>query len=289
MRPKVLAVGNFGEEKPRVTPERPSTNMTPFIIFLIVVTLGYLLYYVAMITIELSAKPKQEGEASENIPVGDGKSSGESDHAPAARIVTETNGSYDISEPEIAEAPEEPQPEAISESPAEIEEPAEAAAPTIAEQGSALPPSDEPGAPVAEPTPVNPEPSEAPEETPSEETVATPNEQETPAAEIEEPIDEAPQEALEVEDEDGEETPAEEESLPTDINTYFNARPDEPQFGVTQMFEPDPMAATLVNNVLTKLSVAPKAGLWQASQVMKELTSNLPESNIEHKDEIINL
>ncbi len=45
--------------------------MSPFLIFAIVLTIGYVLYYAALITMDLNAKPKSGANAEENIVVGD--------------------------------------------------------------------------------------------------------------------------------------------------------------------------------------------------------------------------
>lgn len=45
--------------------------MTPFLIFAIVLTIGYVLYYAAIITMDLHAKPKDGASVEENIVVGD--------------------------------------------------------------------------------------------------------------------------------------------------------------------------------------------------------------------------
>ena len=48
-------------------------TMSPFIIFAIVLTIAYVLYYATIITMDLNAKSKKEGELEENISAVDGK------------------------------------------------------------------------------------------------------------------------------------------------------------------------------------------------------------------------
>ena len=47
--------------------------MSPFIIFVIVLTIAYVLYYATIITIDLNAKSKKEGEHEETISASDTK------------------------------------------------------------------------------------------------------------------------------------------------------------------------------------------------------------------------
>lgn len=83
--------------------------MSTFIIFIIVLTLGYVLYYAAMITIDLTAKEKSEIVTEETIDADD-EDEEENEYAP--RNVSEdlANGGFSISEPDtsdVEEAPEE--------------------------------------------------------------------------------------------------------------------------------------------------------------------------------------
>lgn len=47
--------------------------MSPFIIFVIVLTIAYVLYYATIITMDLNAKSKKEGEHEETISASDTK------------------------------------------------------------------------------------------------------------------------------------------------------------------------------------------------------------------------
>ena len=91
--------------------------MSTFVIFVIVLTLGYMLYYAAMITIDLTAKQKSESATEETIDT-EGMSDADDDFTP--RNVTENieTGGFSFSSPrpvasvtdtetEIAEAEEE--------------------------------------------------------------------------------------------------------------------------------------------------------------------------------------
>lgn len=63
--------------------------MSPFIIFAIVLTIAYVLYYATIITMDLNAKSKKEGELEETISAVDGK---EIDEEYAPQTVVEKCG-----------------------------------------------------------------------------------------------------------------------------------------------------------------------------------------------------
>ena len=97
--------------------------MSGFVIFLIVLTIGYVLYYAAIITIDLTAKPKDDGKKEENLAMGDMtddmgfkpktvKESSDGGFSVSDDIPENTEGDEQNPEPapEIAEAEEEPEP-----------------------------------------------------------------------------------------------------------------------------------------------------------------------------------
>ena len=73
--------------------------MSPFIIYAIVLTIAYILYYATMITMDMHAKDKQESSQTENILMEEQHE--EDDTEPAPKVVTENmeTGSFDIGEP----------------------------------------------------------------------------------------------------------------------------------------------------------------------------------------------
>ena len=60
--------------------------MSPFIIFVIVLTIAYVLYYATIITMDLNAKSKKEGEHEETISASDTKEV-EEENAPQTVLV----------------------------------------------------------------------------------------------------------------------------------------------------------------------------------------------------------
>lgn len=98
--------------------------MSGFVIFLIVLTIGYVLYYAAIITIDLTAKPKDDGKKEETLAMGDMtdymgfkpksvKESTDGGFSVSDVIPENTEGDEQNTEPapEIAEAEEEPEPQ----------------------------------------------------------------------------------------------------------------------------------------------------------------------------------
>lgn len=86
--------------------------MSPFIIFAIVLTIAYVLYYATIITMDLNAKSKKEGELEETISAVDGKETDE-EYTPQTVVEnTETGGFSFLNAPENVEGnvPEEERP-----------------------------------------------------------------------------------------------------------------------------------------------------------------------------------
>ena len=83
--------------------------MSTFVIFIIVLTLGYVLYYAAMITFDLTAKKKSEAASEETIDA-DGEYDEEDEFAPRNVSENIASGGFSISDPDtsdVEEAPEE--------------------------------------------------------------------------------------------------------------------------------------------------------------------------------------
>lgn len=79
--------------------------MSTFIIFIIVLTLGYVLYYAAMITIDLTAKEKSETVTEETIDADD-EDEEENEYAPRNVSEDSANGGFSISEPDTSDVEE---------------------------------------------------------------------------------------------------------------------------------------------------------------------------------------
>lgn len=89
--------------------------MSPFLIFAIVLTIGYVLYYAAIITMDMNAKPKSGASAEENIVVGD-STDDQDEYKPKAVVENPETGGFNFLEeghalePEISEEIGEEQP-----------------------------------------------------------------------------------------------------------------------------------------------------------------------------------
>ena len=86
-----------------------ATAMSTFIIFIIVLTLGYMLYYAAMITIDMTAKEKSEAATEETIDA-DGEDDDDDEYAPRSVVEDSANGGFSISDSaifDIEDAPDE--------------------------------------------------------------------------------------------------------------------------------------------------------------------------------------
>ena len=71
--------------------------MSPFIIFAIVLTIAYVLYYATIITMDLNAKSKKEGEHEETISASDTKDAEE--YAPQTVLEDTKTGGFSFLEP----------------------------------------------------------------------------------------------------------------------------------------------------------------------------------------------
>ena len=81
--------------------------MSPFIIFVIVLTIAYVLYYATIITMDLNAKSRKEGEHEETISASDAKEA-EEEYAPQTVLEDTKTGGFSFIEPnETSENPVE--------------------------------------------------------------------------------------------------------------------------------------------------------------------------------------
>ena len=254
--------------------------MSTFVIFAIVLTLGYILYYAAMITIDMTARQKSDAATEETINT-DGFSDLDSDDDVVPRNVienTETGGfSFSSPEPVIAE------PVDIAE--ANEEEPLSTT--TVDEGETAIDEAtDEEGT----------EGADVPDDAPD-----VPGDDEQPVAE--EPLEDgvSAEETSELEDEEEpvpgieyyEEKPEDDtDKKDFDVNDAFDPDLLTPKYGVTELVEP-PVSdeaqekANMVNASL--LSIASKGNQMDSfdlTRVIREQRAG--QLNIETHDEVTN-
>lgn len=98
-------------------------EMSPFLIFAIVLTIGYVLYYAAIITMDLNAKPKSGVSAEENIVVGD-STDDQDEYKPKAVVENPETGGFNFLEEGHSLEPETPE-ETADEQPSPNEEDAD--------------------------------------------------------------------------------------------------------------------------------------------------------------------
>lgn len=76
--------------------------MSPFLIFVIVLTIGYILYYAALITMDLHAKPKAGADTEENIVIGD-YADDQDEYKPKAVVENPETGGFNFLEENMGE------------------------------------------------------------------------------------------------------------------------------------------------------------------------------------------
>ena len=251
--------------------------MSAFVIFVIVLTLGYILYYAALITIDMTAKQKSDAATEETIDA-DGYSEDDADDDVVPRNVienTETGGfSFSPSVPVIEEPAE------IDE--ADEEEPLSAQTEDV--DGNTVEDA------VEEDTA---EASEEPSDVPAEEEQET-NEQ---VSEEEAPVEEPSEQPMEEEPVSGIEYYQEKPEDDTDkndfdVNDAFDPDLMTPKYGVTELVEP-PVSdeaqekANMVNASL--LSIASKGNQMDSFDLTRVIREQRAEQlNIETHDEVTN-
>ena len=251
--------------------------MSAFVIFVIVLTLGYILYYAAMITIDMTAKQKSDAATEETIDA-DGYSEDDADDDVVPRNVienTETGGfSFSPSVPVIEEPAE------IDE--ADEEEPLSAQTEDV--DGNANEDaSEEDTAEASE------EPSDVPAEE-EQETDEQVSEEEAPVEEpSEQPTEEEPVSGIEYYQEKPEDDT---DKNDFDVNDAFDPDLMTPKYGVTELVEP-PVSdeaqekANMVNASL--LSIASKGNQMDSFDLTRVIREQRAEQlNIETHDEVTN-
>lgn len=251
--------------------------MSAFVIFVIVLTLGYILYYAALITIDMTAKQKSDAATEETIDA-DGYSEDDADDDVVPRNVienTETGGfSFSPSVPVIEEPAE------IDE--ADEEEPLSAQTEDV--DGNTVEDA------VEEDTA---EASEEPSDVPAEEEQETDeqvSEEEAPVEEpSEQPTEEEPVSGIEYYQEKPEDDT---DKNDFDVNDAFDPDLMTPKYGVTELVEP-PVSdeaqekANMVNASL--LSIASKGNQMDSFDLTRVIREQRAEQlNIETHDEVTN-
>ena len=251
--------------------------MSTFVIFVIVLTLGYILYYAALITIDMTAKQKSDAATEETIDA-DGYSEDDADDDVVPRNVienTETGGfSFSPSVPVIEEPAE------IDE--ADEEEPLSAQTEDV-DGNTVEDAAEEDTAEASE------EPSDVPAEE-EQETDEQVSEEEAPVEEpSEQPTEEEPVSGIEYYQEKPEDDTNKNDF---DVNDAFDPDLMTPKYGVTELVEP-PVSdeaqekANMVNASL--LSIASKGNQMDSFDLTRVIREQRAEQlNIETHDEVTN-
>jgi hypothetical protein len=225
--------------------------MSTFVIFVIVLTLGYILYYAAMITIDMTAKSKTETAMEETISA-DGISDDEEEYAPRSVVENAATGGFSFMEPypdgteahsedineaeEIDEPTEEPLEVSTSDEngPVDIQEPESMETDSAETEDNATvesPISDEQE--QIEERPVGDDPTEAPE------SDAAPEAPFSEASNIT-IIDDVEEEPVKKEDDE-----------PFDEDKFFDKTLFTPQYGVTEIVAPAVTEQTVIHAIET--------------------------------------
>lgn len=251
--------------------------MSAFVIFVIVLTLGYILYYAALITIDMTAKQKSDAATEETIDA-DGYSEDDADDDVVPRNVienTETGGfSFSPSVPVIEEPAE------IDE--ADEEEPLSAQTEDV--DGNAIEDAAEEDTAEA---------SEEPSDVPAEEEQETDEQVSEEEAPVEEPSEQTTEEEPVSGIEYYQEKPEDDtDKNDFDVNDAFDPGLMTPKYGVTELVEP-PVSdeaqekANMVNASL--LSIASKGNQMDSFDLTRVIREQRAEKlNIETHDEVTN-
>ena len=251
--------------------------MSAFVIFVIVLTLGYILYYAALITIDMTAKQKSDAATEETIDA-DGYSEDDADDDVVPRNVienAETGGfSFSPSVPVIEEPAE------IDE--ADEEEPLSAQTEDV--DGNAIEDAAEEDTAEA---------SEEPSDVPAEEEQETDEQVSEEEAPVEEPSEQTTEEEPVSGIEYYQEKPEDDtDKNDFDVNDAFDPDLMTPKYGVTELVEP-PVSdeaqekANMVNASL--LSIASKGNQMDSFDLTRVIREQRAEQlNIETHDEVTN-
>lgn len=226
--------------------------MSPFIIFAIVLTIAYVLYYATIITMDLNAKSKKEGEHEETISASDGKEA-EEEYAPQTVLEDTKTGGFSFFE--STETLENP-----------VEEAAEDTTSSVIDDD------------------ILPENAETSTEGNEENHLGTEDEP------LQEDNHEKADDELSIStSEFSEEAPSEEKQEELfDESKAFNQDMAQPQYAVSSIIdnEKDAALAQRLENINQRLVDCPTGGgLRDPMQLASELRENREHSNIDFKDE----
>lgn len=239
-------------------------TMSPFIIFAIVLTIAYVLYYATIITMDLNAKSKKEGEVEETISAVDGKETDE-EYTPQTVVENTESGGFSFMEAladEEENVPEEEKPDEeeehndiLSNAPDYEQKQEFENDPEIQESASEEPKANN-SLETAEEMPSI-------DETTEENTIPTVDFSETlePVADSEEPFDES---------------------------KVFDADLAQPQYAVSSIIgnKADKVLAQRIENIEQKLQSCQAEGkLINPFEFANEAKGDREKSNIEFKDE----
>lgn len=256
--------------------------MSTFVIFVIVLTLGYILYYAAMITIDMTAKQKSEAVMEETINA-DGFSETDADDDVVPRNVIENaeTGGFSFSSPEPVIA------ELVDIAEADEEEPLSTT--TVDEDETTIDEAKDED--TNEGTDDPDEVSDASEETEQQQPMdEQPSEDEVSADETPEMEDEEePVPGIEYYEEKPEDNT---EKQDFDVNDAFDPDLLTPKYGVTELVEP-PVSneaqekANMVNaSLLPIASKGNQVDSFDLSRIIREQRAG--QFNIETHDEVTN-
>ena len=251
--------------------------MSAFVIFVIVLTLGYILYYAALITIDMTAKQKSDAATEETIDA-DGYSEDDADDDVVPRNVIENaeTGGFSFS-------PSVP----VIEEPAEIDEADE-------EEPLSAQTEDVDGNTVEDAAEEDTaEASEEPSDVPAEEEQETDEQVSEEEAPVEKPSEQTTEEEPVSGIEYYQEKPEDDtDKNDFDVNDAFDPDLMTPKYGVTELVEP-PVSdeaqekANMVNASL--LSIASKGNQMDSFDLTRVIREQRAEQlNIETHDEVTN-
>lgn len=223
--------------------------MSPFLIFAIVLTIGYVLYYAAVVTMDLHTKPKAGASAEENIVVGD-NTDDQDEYKPKAVVENPETGGFkfldeglvlEVGTPEEANG-EQPLPEA---------------------EDSDLPPQ--------------------------QEDVLSEGGDEAPEDEHEEPVEDEDEELPILDYAEQQDKGEEKKAEPFDESKAFDPELVQPKFGVSAIVEPEvsgKMAQHIDKVNSSNGSIETKGNLVPSFNLAEIIRKKKGNSNIDFKDEI---
>lgn len=275
--------------------------MSPFTIFAIVVTVGCLIYYGAIIFIDLNSKSKKAEEQGDNIPVWEGLPQQQEESFTPMAVVENANGGFDFyDQPEltIAEAAQE---NTVAEVPAEQtdEAPNQNDTTPVQEAPSTVDPRSTPAEESKEPIPSEPTSTEVPLET-DENAHGEEEPDETKESSEEEPNgdDELKEESIEnlnitmVEFSETPSLEAQKKTEPFDESKAFDSDRARPQYSVTTVYEgnADMAIKTKVDSTTSKqTTISINEDLKSQQDMLKEIREKRTQTKITYKDEVTNV